>query len=30
MVIIIHQQKMIYIKANHVSEIIDDILNKKN
>lgn len=29
MVIIIHQQKMIYIKANHVSEIIDDILNKK-
>lgn len=29
MVIIIHQQKMICIKANHVSEIIDDILNKK-
>lgn len=29
MVIITHQQKMICIKANHVSEIIDDILNKK-
>lgn len=29
MVIITRQQKMICIKANHVSEIIDDILNKK-